>query len=879
MQTFSIKGIKTAALIRKLFTYIFLLAGFSAWGQVRPVSEGNMPQDTLIQPDTLFSQNDTLDVDSVISAESSESMILETAISYNALDSIIFSLDGRKVYLYNDAVVTYGEINLTADYIELDLDSKEVFAEGLPDTAGVVQGTPVFDDGTEEFECKTLRYNFETKKGIIYNVKTEQGEGFLQSEKAKKVDEESFIIEDGKYTTCDKDHPDFYLNLTKAKVISNNKIITGRAYMVLEDFPIYFPFLPFGFFPSTPTYSSGIVVPTYGEEVNRGFFLRNGGYYWAASQYFDLELTGDIYSKGSWASYITTNYKKRYKYSGSFKFSYNVNKFGEKSIPEEYSKQTGFSIRWSHSQDSKANPNQKFSASVNLSTSSFDRQNATDANSYLQTTKSSSISYSKNWDNSPFSLSASLAHSQNSRDSTMSLSLPKMTISMTKIYPFKRKNAVGGQKWYEKISIGYTGSIQNSIRGVKQSEILKQSLVKDWENGWKHSIPITLPTFTLLGHINFTPSVSYSERWYTKYIDENYLYDAVSNKGTVVTDTIYRFRRNYNYSFSLGASTTIYGMYQMTNPNSRLKAIRHKMTISVGAGYNPDFSDPKYGFWDSYIDKDGRTVYYNRFKNGIYGSAGSGESGAISFNLSNNIEAKVVPKNDTLDIQESKISLLDNLSINGSYNLVADSMNLSNISIRGRTTIKGVSVNFGGTLNPYMTDSLGNPIAEYTWNHEKGLAKLGRLTNANLSFGMSFDSENIGSGDENSEEEESSDSGLIDDGIYADFHMPWSFRFNYSFNYSNPNPYRKARISQSINFSGQLSLTDKWNMSLNTNYDIQRGAFSFTTFSVNRSLHCFNMAFSFVPFGYRKSYSFTLSASSSMLKDLKIFKQRSWYDN
>ncbi len=846
-------------------------------------------KDTLAVPlkDTLaVSLNDSLANDTT----ASEAPVLEAPISYNAADSIVVSLDGKKVYLYKEAVVTYQEIELKADYIKLDLNSKEVYAEGVPDTAGVVSGAPVFKDGSDEFESKNIRYNFKTQKGIIEDVKTEQGEGYVQGKRTKKVDKEVFIMKDGKYTTCDADHPHFYLNMTRAKVISNKKIITGPAYMVLEDFPIYFPILPFGFFPNSPSYSSGIIIPSYGEEQNRGFFLREGGYYIAASPYYDLTLKGDIYSKGSWATYLSSNYKKRYKFSGNFSFSYNVNQYGERDLPTSY-KTKGFSVRWSHTQDSKANPFQSFSANVNLSTSSYDKENSTNVQNYLSTTKSSSISYTKKWENSPFNMSVNFRHSQNSTDSTMTLSFPELTFNMSKIYPFRSKNRAGKLKFYEKIGFSYTGNIKNTIT-AKEDEILKKSLIKDWDNGWRHSIPITLPSFNLFKYINMSPSVSYSERWYTNTIEKRYYFDQVERKEILVTDTVYGFKRNYEYSYSLSGSTNIYGMYQMKNPDWRLRAIRHKVTPSVNFSYRPDFGDPKYGFWDSYIDKDGKEVFYNRFENGTFGSSGRGESGAITFSLANNVEAKVLAKNDTLKSgnsegddsdKYSKVKIIDNLSFSGSYNLVADSMNLSNISIRGRTTIKGVSVNFGGTLNPYMADSTGRAYDAYAWNNRNGIGKLGRLTNANLSFGMSFRSKEKKVPTEEGEEESAAavppPFSPFPVPEYADFNIPWDFNFNYSLSYSHPNPFVSANISQSLNFSGSMSLTDKWNMRLTTNFDIQARQFSFTTFNVSRNLHCFNMSFNFVPFGDRKSYSFTLNASSSMLKDLKIDKRRSWYDN
>ena len=792
-------------LIRKLVTYLLMLWCVSSYAQDTPIKldKAKIPKppiqlDSMLTdqiPDSTIINGKELLPDSLsMNGDSVNTTMLEAPITYSATDSIVVSLDGQKVYLYKGGIVNYQSIELTADFIELDLNTKEVYAEGIPDSVGVEQGTPVFKDGEEEFECKTLRYRFQSQKGIITDVKTQEGDGYLQSDRTKKIDANTFILKKGKYTTCDADHPHFYLRMTKAKVISNKKIITGPAYLVLEDFPIYFPMIPFGFFPNSPTYSSGIIIPTYGEEQNRGFFLREGGYYWAASPYFDLTLKGDIYSKGSWGANISTKYKKRYKYSGSFNFKYNVNRYSDPGLPD-FSRSPGFSVTWSHSQDSKANPYQSFSANVNLSTTSYDKQNSLDVQSYLSTTKSSSISYTKKWENSPFNMSASFRHSQNSTDSTLSLSFPELTFSMAKIYPFKRKNQVGTKKWYEKIGISYTGNIRNSISKVREDQILNKSLIKDWSNGWKHSIPISLPNFNLFKYVNVSPSFSYSERWYTNYLNKTYAYDHVSDQEVIWTDTIYHFRRNYNYSYSLSSQTNIYGMYIMKNPRSRLKAIRHKMSPSISFNYNPDFSDPKYNFWDSYIDKDGNTVYYNRFQGAIFDFAGQGRSGAISFSLSNDIEAKLAAKNDTVSDESKKekfqkLKLL-NLGLSASYNLIADSLNLSNIRINGRTTVKGINLNFGATMDPYATDTTGaSKINKFMWNQASGLGKIGRLTNANLSFGMSFKSKQDKGKESQSEDDQpiQQQAGFMQ---YADFDIPWDFRFDYSFNYSHANPYKK----------------------------------------------------------------------------------------
>jgi len=667
----------------------------------------------------------------------------------------------------------------------------------------------------------------------------------------------------------------------------------------LEDFPIYFPMIPFGYFPTTSTYTSGILIPTYGEEQTRGFFLREGGYYWAASDHFDLALRGDIYSKGSWATKVHSNYKVRYKYNGSLDFSYNLNKYSEQPLPDARTTR-GFSLAWSHSQDSKANPNRTFSASVNLSTSSFDKENtfmnnATSVQTYLQTQKSSSISYTKKFENSPFNMSLNLRHSQNSRDTTISLSLPEFTFNMSKINPFKVKNRIGPVKWYEKISFSYSGNIKNSISNVKEKDFLKQSLIKDWQNGWRHSIPISLPSFNLLKYINLSPSFNYSERWYTNYINKRYDPNnsfASPRNNNVVTDTVYAFRRNYDYSYSLSTSTNIYGMYTMRNPNSRIKAIRHKITPSASFSYTPDFGQKKFGFWGSYIDGSGKVNYYNHFENGVFGSAGMGESGAISFNLNNNLEAKVLEVSDSVTSKDAKpkykkVKIID-ISMNTSYNMIADSFKLSPIGISARTTIKGISVNMGANLNPYMVNSKGRVIDEYVWSHENGLNKLGRLTNANMSFGMNFESKKEKPAAEADKNKKPAEKPVkSDEPEYVDFNMPWSFRFDYSFYYNKTYVYNNitkiakptTSINQSLNFSGRLSLTEKWSMDMNTNFDIQAMKFSFTTVNVSRTLHCWSMSFNFVPFGDRKSYSFNLSASSAMLRDLKISKQKSWLDN
>ncbi len=899
-------------LYRLILTYIFIVFPFVVFCQESKDTLDIIKQ----QPDSISyyeivppadtTITDSLAVADSMATDSVKAPFIEAPINYNAEDSIIVSFDGQKVFLYNNAKVTYQEIELTAYYIELDLETKEVYAEGIMDSTETLIQKPVFKDGNEEFESKTLRYNFDSEKGIITEVITEQGEGFVHSTRTKKISKDAFILVDGKYTTCDADHPHFYLHLSKAKVISNKKIITGPAYMVLEDFPIYFPFLPFGFFPNTPTYSSGILIPTYGEEQNRGFFLRDGGYYWAAGQYFDLSVQGDIYSKGSWGTKVHTNYKKRYKFNGSFNFNYALNKYGEKGL-NTYTKNPQFAVTWSHSQDAKANPNQTFSASVNFSTSGYDKQNSYTAETYLRTQKQSSISYTKKFENTPFNMSVNLRHSQNSVDTTIVLSLPEMTFSMAKVYPFRKKNRSGSVKWYENFGINYTGNMKNTI-SAKEYEILHTSLSRDWKNGIKHNIPIALPNFNLFKYVNVSPGFNYNEKWYFKKYDYSYHPDELYNNAYddethVRIDTITGLNRVYDYSYSLSTSTNIYGTFKPLNPKSKIDGIRHKITPTVGFSYRPDFGASKYGYWQKVqIDSLGNVDYLDINKGGIYGgSPGKGASGSITFSVNNNIEMKVLDTRDSTktdgEKRYRKVKILDNLSIGSSYDLIADSMNLAPFSIRARTTIAGVSINMGGTLDPYMVDENYKKIHKYVWNEKHGIAKLGRLTHANLSFGMNFkskqqqkDNNNTGSvnnmegeGEPPTNEVASKEEGKTHPAAYAnytDFSIPWDLGFDYSFNYSGPSSSSpKGKYTQSLGLRGNLSLTEKWRVSMNTNFDIMAKEFSFTTFNVSRDLHCWQMTFNFVPFGYMKSYSFTINAKSTLLKDLKLSKRQSRYDN
>ena len=894
-----------------IYTYILFLFPFIAFSQelenqsienrVLPALNLNteiVQSDTIVSDSTLFgiAVTDSIAGDT-LAADTVKKPFIEAPIVYNAEDSIVVSFDGQKVYLYNNAKVTYEQIELTAYYIDLNLETKEIYAEGLKDSTGTMVQKPVFKQGSDEYESETMRYNFETEKAYITKVVSEQGEGFILSDRTKKIGKETFITEKAKYTTCDADHPHFYMHLTKAKVISNKKIVTGPAYMVLEDFPIYFPILPFGFFPNTPSFSSGILIPMYGEEQNRGFYLRDGGYYWAAGEYFDLAVRGEIYSKGSWGTQLHTNYRKRYKFSGGFDFRYNINVYGESGL-DTYKKSKQYAVTWNHSQDQKANPNRTFSASVNLSSSGYDKQNSyvgqTGGNNYLTTQKSSSISYSQKFENTPFNMSMNLRHSQNSVDTTISLSLPEMTFSMAKIYPFRKKVRSGPVKFYEKFGINYTGNLRNSISNVKEYELLKQRFPENWKNGIQHNIPLAFPGFNLAKYVNVSPSIGYNEKWYFRkynytYDPENVYYDEFGRASNIEKDTINGLSRVYDYNYSLSASTNIYGMFMPRNTNSKIKGIRHKITPSASFSYRPDFGKERFGYWQEITDSTGRVEYFDVNAGGVYGgSPGRGASGAINMSISNNLEMKVLDTKDTTSANGAekfkKVKIIDNLSMSSSYNLIADSLNLAPISIRARTTVAGVSINMGTLIDPYMLDADYRKYNEFIWNNKRGIGRVGRISNANLSFGMNFNSK---------KKEQKSTPGVttleeddeapvvpdIGDG-YMDFNIPWTFGFDYSFSYNGPTKSApNGRISQTLGLRGNLSLTEKWKVSVNTNFDFEAGEFSYTTINVNRDLHCWQMAFNFVPFGYMKSYSFTINAKSSMLKDLRLQKRESNYDN
>ncbi|MDE6135703.1 MAG: LPS-assembly protein LptD, partial [Muribaculaceae bacterium] len=658
---------------------------------------------------------------------------LESPVAFSATDSMVI-VRRDSAYMYGSSSVTYGNIKLDAAEIQMDLNDNTVYAIGRPDSTGEVIGKPVFSEGDTEYEAASMRYNFHTEKGYITNVVTQQGEGYLTGGTTKKDDEGSFYFADGRYTTCDNhDDPHFYFQLTKAKVRPGKNIIFGPAYMVLAGLPLPLA-VPFGYFPFTDKYASGIIVPTFGDDYNRGFYLSNGGYYFAINDNIDLALTGEIYTKGSWGLSARSSYAKRYKFNGSFDISYLKTILGEKGSPD-YSTQTNFQVLWSHSQDSKANPNMSLSASVNFTTSGYSRNNLNSyySPSFTENTKSSTINMTYRFPNSKWSLSTTFNVSQRTQDSTLNVSFPNITVTMSQIYPFKRKKAIGAERWYEKIKLSYSGLLQNSLT-AKQNEFFKKSLVKDWRNGMKHTVPISA-TFNVLRYINITPSFSITDRMYTtkvkRHWDEE---DAIERM-----DTTYSFYNVYDFDASVSLDAKIYGFFQPLGfLGKKVKMIRHVMTPSVSFSGRPDFSSPFFGYYGNYSYVDSRGAQqvrkYSYFPNALFGVPSEGKSGSISLSLANNLEMKVKSDNDS--IGEKKISLIENLNIQESYNFAADSLRWSDLetSILLRLT-RDFNLNLSATWDvyTYALNSAGTPVKVNKTRLEAGKG-IGRLMRTGTSF-------------------------------------------------------------------------------------------------------------------------------------------------
>lgn len=787
---------------------------------------------------------------------------IDAIITYNAQDSIRFDVGKHKVYLFGKAVINYKDIELKAEYIEIDLKSNLIFAEGVKDSTDSIRGSPEFKDGNDQFNCKKLIYNFKSKKGLIYDVITEQGGGFLHSGITKKQENNNIDIKQGKFTTCNLEHPHFYVSLTKAKAIPDDKIISGPAYLVIEDVSLPIG-IPFGYFPNKKGHTSGIIIPEYGEEANRGFFLRNGGYYFAISDYVDLKLLADIYSRGSWGANLSSNYRLRYKYSGNVFFKYDKIIQNETFDPSYVNKNT-FWLKWTHRQEQKARPNSNFSANVDLGKSTYNKFNVlSDPGNYSKNTAQSNISYQKRFANTPFNYSVNLRHSQSKINDTtnlVTLGLPEIAFNMNR-KTFKSKKSVGNAKWYEKLGFSYTSNLKNSVT-ENETEILKPEIVKKMKNGMIHNIPVST-SMNILKFFTLSPSITYNERWYLNSI--NRYWDDDSNK--VITDTVKGFVRSGDWIFNTSLNTKLYGMYLFKG--ERMRAIRHVVTPNIGYSIRPDYSKTKYDYYRYYYTDTTHTdsIMYSKFEQGIYGSPQSGKNGNINFSLGNNLEMKTKSKKDTTQVFK-KIMLIESLSISSSYNLALDSLQLSPFLINGRTTLfKILNLNVSGTIEPYALDTTSKKLINKFEYDESG--KIGRLTNTSISVGFRINSKSKTSTSNNQKTKDLL--GYPEE--YVDFNIPWNINIDYNYRYSKP--IMEENITQSFRVSGDINITSKWKVSVSTGYDFKSKKITNTNINIYRDLHCWEMRFTWIPNGFAQSYNFQINVKSAMLQDLKLNKRSS----
>ncbi len=865
--------------------------------------------------------DDSIRLDSLNRARSNG---IEAPVKYKASDSLVYIADTKTAHLYGSSDVDYQSTNVKSEKIYLSLDSSMVYATGVADSTAErgLRGMPVVKWGKDEYELDTIRFNFKSKMGIIRNVYTAQEDGFLRSEKAKRDDEGNLYLQHGTYTTCDAEHPDFYIALSRAKVRPGKDVVFGPAYLVVADVPLPLA-IPYGFFPFTKSYSSGFIMPTYGDESSRGFYLRDGGYYFAISDKWDLKLLGEIFTKGSWGISAASNYVKRYRYNGSFYISYQDSRTGDKGMPD-YSKSTSFKVQWTHSQDTKANPYSKLSARVNFATSSYENDNLTamyNPQARSQSTRTSAVDWSTNFSSIGMSLSLSTHLSQRVQDSIVSISLPELTLSISQFYPFRRKKAAGEERWYEKISMRYSGRMSNSIE-TKEDKLFKSNLIKDWRNGFMHSVPINA-SFTLLNYFNVSPSITFNDRMYMMKVNREW--DEANQKE--VADTTYGFHNVYDWNMSLQLSTKIYGMFIPNKKifGDKIQAIRHVFSPSVTFSYAPDFGASHYGYWDSYekVDAKGNTstVNYNHFQGFLYGAPQMGKTGSINFEVSNNIEMKIKSDKDSTGIK--KISIIDELGASLSYNMAAKERPWSNLSTRLR--LKWWK-NYTFTLNAvfstyaYELDENGRP---YIGTHtEWSRGRFGRFQGMTQSIHYTLTPEKIrklfGGGDEDEDEELASDDddegydtdieANIDDVMergrhgakkkkksnvaetdadgYMAFNMPWSLTFSYGINMSENTggkfntktmryPYK---FTQTLNLSGNIRLSDGWNITFSSGYDFNYKKLSLTTASLSRDLHCFNMSCTVVIAPYT-SYNFSFRCNAATLTDALKYDKRSGMSN
>lgn len=787
---------------------------------------------------------------------------IQSKIDYKASDSIKLNVKEKKAYLYGNVEISYESILLKAAYVEMDFTNNTLFASGINDSSGNEIGKPDFADGSNTFTAKSLKYNFDTKKGYVKNIITNEGESFLQGATVKRFNDNTANIKKGFYTTCDLEHPHYAIRFGRARMIPDNKIVSGPAYMEIADVPTPL-LLPFGYFPNKKGQISGILIPTWGESANRGFFFEKFGYYWAVNDYFDLTFQGDVYTRGSWAAYISSNYKKRYKYDGNVDLSYAWNNIGEK-FAESFQQTKDFKIQWSHRQDPKARPNSSFSANVNIISSNYSKYNASSTGEYLSNTFESSIAYQTSLFKGKSNLSLNLGGKQNVQTHELQLWLPQVNFSVNTFYPFRKKNKAGALKWYDNISVGYVMDVQNYIN-TYDSLLLTSRIFDIMQNGMKHSIPIR-SSVKILKFFTWTNSLNINERWYLYSLDKQWYNDV--DTSYLRYDTIQRFQAAHEFSYSSELITKIYGVYQFKK--GALKAIRHVMTPTVSFSYHPDFGTQFWGYYKyAQIDSAGNTNRYSIFGSNIYGSPPDGLSGKINFGLNNNLEMKVRNRKDSVT-GSKKIVLIDYLRISTGYDIAKDSLNWDPLSINGRTRLFSlIDVNFSGQWDPYAANEKGR-IATFEWKQNHRLMRR-ENTRWILGVGYTVSDKNFQKKDKTSQAKT------------PVFLNQWNLNFTFNFTYSANFNYQKNNFNKdtimTLGCSGDFYITPKWKVGFFTGFDFKTKKFAYTSFNIYRDLHCWEMSMEWIPYGPRKSYNFTIRIKSTILKDLKINKKSDWRDN
>jgi len=817
--------------------------------------------------------SDTLPVEQKVSKNAIDSKVV-----YSATDSLRFDMRDQNAFLFNKAQINYENIGLNAGYVEIDFQKNQVFATGVPDSAGHESQLPIFTEGAKKFEARIMTYNYKSKKGLIKSVFTRENEGYLHGNLVKKMASNTTYIRNGWYTTCDsRDHPHFGFRFGKAKVIPDDKIITGPAYLAIENMPTPL-MIPFGYFPNRKGRRSGILIPTYGESFDRGFFFENGGYYWGISDYMDLKIVGDIYTRGSWAIKPYFNYKLRYRFSGVMNFSYAVNLFGARGSPD-FNRTRDFRIYWVHTQDRKARPNSSFSANVNIYSKNFNQYNPTNTENYLSNTFQSSINYAKTFSNRS-NLTLNFNHSQNTLEKTINLTAPQISFSVNQFYPLRKKERIGKLRWYENISVRYAMNAENRLSGA-DSVIFTGEWWNRMQNGIRHNIPIS-SSIRILKFLNMTNSVNLNDRMYFQSVRKKFVPDTTGGK--YVTDTVNGFVNAFDMSFSSSLTTKLYGMFLLKK--GPLKAIRHVLTPTVSFTYTP-FIDPGSAPLWRYIENDTNTVNPQRYSilaQGIYGSTPGQKSGVLNFSLGNNLEMKVRNRKDSIT-GIRKIVLIDNFTIAASYDLAKDSMNWSKVAMSGRTRLyKGIDLQYSSSWDPYARDSLGKRINKYEWDVNRRLLRLENTT-WNIGVNWGLNSQQFKKKEKktpaDADEQELEDIYRFWDN-YVDWDVPWSFNLTYNFRYTKDyqaaQKKRVSKIIQTLGFNGQINLTPKWKVGVTTGYDFEKGEISYTSLDIYRDLHCWEMRFGWIPKGGRQSWNFTINVKASVLQDLKLNKKKDFRD-